>query len=82
MDKEDKKMAITATLDGKEIDLTQVMVTMVFEGQKAETDGDTIVRRSLHLVYENEILRNALTEAKVIFEAQKQKTRIILPGRE
>jgi hypothetical protein len=84
MDKEkQQKMNITAELDGKEIDLTKVMVTMLFEGQKAEVDGDTIVRRSLHLVYENEILRKALSEAKAVFEAQKRdKSRIILPGSE
>jgi len=84
MDKQEaKKMTIVAKLDGKEIDLTQVMVTMGFEGQTADVDGDTIVRRSLHLVYENEILRKALLEAKTVFEAQeREKSRIILPGGE
>ena len=82
MGQDTKKMTITAKLDGKDIDLTQVMVTMGFEGQEAEVDGDTIVRRSLHLVYENEILRKALSEAKAVFDAQKQSSKIILPRSE
>jgi hypothetical protein len=56
---------------------------MTYDGQEATIDCETALKRSLHLVYENAILRNAVTEAKAIFEAQQQqKSKIILPGDE
>ena len=83
MENEDKKMKITAMHNGKEIDLSEIEVTMEFDGQEATIDCDTALKRSLHLVYENAILRNAVTEAKAIFDAQKQQqSKIILPGDE
>ena len=79
--KEDSKMDVTATFNGESIDLSKITVKMEFEGQTAEVDADTAIRRSLHLVYENAILRNAVQEAKAVFDAQKHSdTKIILPG--
>jgi hypothetical protein len=83
MDNKDQKMKIVATYKDEEIDLSQVAVTMTYDGQEATIDCETALKRSLHLVYENAILRNAVTEAKAIFEAQQQqKSKIILPGDE
>jgi len=75
-----EKVKLTATMNGKEVNLLEVIVKMEFGGEKAEVDADTIVRRSLHLVQENTILRQALLEAQAIFEAQEQsKVQIATP---
>ena len=81
-----KKMNLTATYtysyEGvektEEIDLSDVMVTMEYDGATAEVDAETAIKRSLHLVYENQILRQAVQEAKNVFEAHN-KSKIILP---
>jgi len=79
MNNEDKKMNVTAKFKDKDIELSDIIVIMEFEGQTATVDAETAIKRSLHLVYENAILRNAVQEAKRVFEEQNT-SKIILPG--
>ena len=83
MDQDTKKMSVTGTLEGKAIVLSDITVKIEYDGHTAEVDAETAIKRSLHLVYENQILRQALSEAKAVFDAQKQTgNKIILPGSE